>query len=419
MTTPTNMHNSATALKIQQDADPSANAAPALSQTEREMLEGQCQAERHRAGVFGQPAPAGAASARNGKGAGEPQAPAPTNAATGRQRGNRAGLFSELFADFCSDNVIYLSAYLPGDERLPERPAEAAALFARHNIEPLSAGICEPAPEDDDRAQESEHDTPVGDDIAEDDIAPQQHPGPGIVEQRAAENEQYLDRSVDPETLSIPLVTFPKLNRVIPQSETICAGWSAFVDAIAPTPAPVVPEKKDVPYVIAGTLQEAPLSKAAQAELHRVGKDAEIGKARSNKHIPSLGPAFLLDDDTVDGDVFDREARLRALGLAAFIYSSHSYGFGKMGGRVGVCLNRPYRPDEHKPLWYGISHLLGGGFDEAGQTLSQCYGIHARRSNNAPHKRVVLDGAALNVDALVALGRRLMLAKKAPCCGEP
>jgi hypothetical protein len=219
---------------------------------------------------------------------------------------------------------------------------------------------------------------------------------------------------VDPETLPIPLVVFPKLTRVIPQSETICAGWSAFINAITPTPAPIVQEKKDVPYVIAGTLQDAPLSKAAQSELQRAGKDAVIGKARSNKHTASLGPAFLLDDDTIDGDVFDREAKLKALGIAAVIYSSHSYGFGKMGGRVGVCLNRPYTPDEHKPLWYGISHLLGGGFDQAGQTLSQCYGMHARRSNDAPHKRVVLPGVALNVDALVALGRRVMPTKKAP-----
>src|SRR5262249_40129150 len=83
------------------------------------------------------------------------------------------------------------------------------------------------------------------------------------------------------------------------------------------------------------------------------------------------------------------------------------------GGRVALCLNQPYRPDEHKPLWHGISHLLGGGFDAAGQTLSQCYGMHARRSHDAPHKCVRLDGAALNVDALVALGRRLMLAKGA------
>ena len=229
--------------------------------------------------------------------------------------------------------------------------------------------------------------------------------------------EQCLDRSIDPEKLFIPFVLFPRLNRVIPQSETISAGWSAFIDAVAPTPAPVVQEKKDVPCVIAGTLQEAPLSEAAQSELHKAGKDAETGKARSNKHVESLGPGFLPDDD---GDVLAREAVLRAWGCAACIYTSYSYGSVKKGatepskgGRVALCLNRPYRPDEHKPLWYGICHLLNGRFDKAGRTLSQCYGTHARRSNDAPHERVVLDGAALNVDALVALGRRVMPAKKA------
>jgi hypothetical protein len=45
-------------------------------------------------------------------------------------------------------------------------------------------------------------------------VAPQQHKPPAV-EQRAAENEQYLDRSIDPEKLFIPLVRFPRLNRVI------------------------------------------------------------------------------------------------------------------------------------------------------------------------------------------------------------
>jgi hypothetical protein len=116
-----------------------------------------------------------------------------------------------------------------------------------------------------------------------------------------------------------------------------------------------------------------------------------------------------MDDDVIDGDVFNREARLRELGIAAVIYSSHSYGFGKMGGRVCVCLNRSYRPDEHKVIWHAISHLLGGGFDKAGR--SPGYGMHARRSHDAPHNRVVLDGVALNADALVALGRQMMPAR--------
>ena len=179
-----------------------------------------------------------------------------------------------------------------------------------------------------------------------------------------------------------------------------------------------------MPYVIGGTLQEAPLSEAARKELRRLGKDAETGKARSNKNIPSLGPGLLLDDD---GDVLAREAVLRALGCAACIYTSHSYGTIKKGaaeaskgGRVVLCLNREYSPDEHQLLWDGINHLLGGGFDKAGRTRSQCYGMHARRSTEAPYKRVVIEGAALNVDALVALGRSLQPAKKAPAAaGKP
>lgn len=78
-------------------------------------------------------------------------------------------------------------------------------------------------------------------------VAPQQHKQPVAVELRVAGSEQYLDRSVDIERLLLPLVVFPKLTRVIPQSDTAHPGWSAFIDAIAPTPAPVVVEKKDVP----------------------------------------------------------------------------------------------------------------------------------------------------------------------------
>jgi hypothetical protein len=71
--------------------------------------------------------------------------------------------------------------------------------------------------------------------VLEQPVAPQQHKQPAV-EQRVGENE---DRSVDPETLSIPLVVFPGLYNVIPTCQTTCSGWSAFVDATAPTPAPV------------------------------------------------------------------------------------------------------------------------------------------------------------------------------------
>jgi hypothetical protein len=131
--------------------------------------------------------------------------------------------------------------------------------------------------------------------------------------------EQYLDRSVDLEALSIPLVEFTGLYRVIPTSETAFAGWSAAINAVAPTPPPIIKNKSDVPYVIAGELKEAVLSNAARDQLREAGINAETGKARSNDCVAFQGPAFLLDDD---GDVLAREAVLRALGCAACIYTS-------------------------------------------------------------------------------------------------
>ena len=415
MTTPTNKQGSATTLKNQQrtlareDDNPGTEPLPQLD----ELLESLRQAQRHKRMLHGAADAAAndaSPSSGNADSDGEFQTSAPTNPA------------SQQFEDV-SDNVIFLpSALAEPDEE------DDGGWEPEHNYEEDDGGW-EPEHDDEenDGGWEPQHDTPAADDIAaspahygaaEDDIAPQQDLGPGIAEQRAAENEQYLDRSVDPETLSIPLVVFPSLYKVIPTRESACAGWSAFIDAIAPKTPLIAKQKPDVPYVIAGPLQEAPLSKAAQEQLREAGINAATGKARSNKHIPSLGPGFLLDDD---GDVFAREAVLRALGCAACIYTSYSYGTIKKGaaepskgGRVVLCLNRPYTPGENKPLWSGISHLLGGGFDEAGQTLSQSYGMHACRNADAQHKRLPLDGAALNVDALVALGRRLMPAKKAP-----
>jgi hypothetical protein len=66
MTTPTNNHNNASASKTQQDANPSApNAAPELSQTEREMQESRRQAER-RARMFQRPSSDPVSSASSG-----------------------------------------------------------------------------------------------------------------------------------------------------------------------------------------------------------------------------------------------------------------------------------------------------------------------------------------------------------------
>jgi len=217
--------------------------------------------------------------------------------------------------------------------------------------------------------------------------------------------EEYLDRNVDLETLQIPLTRFPGVKRTIPDAELVCEGWRELIAEIAPSPAPAIAEKKYVPYYIAGTLKEAEfVGKTREQALKK--ERPTFGKQRSSKHITSLGPAMLLDDD---GNVLAREARLGALGAAAILYTSHSYGFVKegkkepsQGGRTVLLGNRQWSPDEHSLLWDGIEHLLGGGFDEHSRSAALCYGRHARRSEGAPYKCVVIEGAVLDVDAVIA-----------------
>jgi hypothetical protein len=222
---------------------------------------------------------------------------------------------------------------------------------------------------------------------------------------------KYLDTSLDLGSLRIPFARFPGIKRVVPEQETICLGWSEFVQEIAAEPAPVIERKDQVPYYIAGTLKEAELINSKLREQRLKEGLSTVGKQRSGAHIATLGPAILMDDD---GDVFARESALRAFGSAAVIYSSYSFGFLKgdatdlsRGGRVVLFLNRPISPSEYGPIWDAINHLLGGGFDEHGRSAALCYGRHARRSEQASYRRLTIDGAALDADALLQLGRSL------------
>jgi hypothetical protein len=222
---------------------------------------------------------------------------------------------------------------------------------------------------------------------------------------------QYLDQSVDIEAIPIPIARFPGLMGVVPEQETVCLGRTALLREIAPEPAPVVERKDKVAYYIAGTLKEAELKNRKLRERRLKKGQSTVGKQRSGAHIDTLGPALLLDDD---GDVFTREVALRALGAAAVIYSSYSFGFVKegatelsRGGRVALFLNRAVSVLEYGPIWDAINHLLGGGFDEHGRSPSLCYGRHARRSDQASFQRLVIDGAALDADALLELGKSL------------
>jgi Primase C terminal 2 (PriCT-2) len=222
---------------------------------------------------------------------------------------------------------------------------------------------------------------------------------------------RYLAPTVDLRSLPIPMVKFPGMKRVIPTREWTCIGLSALADELAPTPAPVIERKDQLPYYIAGTLKDAEITnKRVREERQRAGRST-IGRQRSSAHIDNVGPAVLLDDDN---DVFARLPDLIASGIAAIVYSSHSYGRIKegktspsAGGRVVVFLDRPVSPPEYPELWDGINDLLGGGFDTSGRSSAQCYGRHAIRANGAPHRREIVDGHALCADKLIERGRAL------------
>jgi hypothetical protein len=166
---------------------------------------------------------------------------------------------------------------------------------------------------------------------------------------------QYLAPHIDLDRMPIPFVRFPGIKMVLPESEATCWGWSEFVNEVAPDPAPVFNRKDYVPSYIAGTLKEAELVNEKLREERLAKGLSTIGKQRSSKHNETLGPAVLFDDD---GDVFAREAALRAFGAAAAIYSSFSFGFSKaegllpaQGGRVVLLLNRAVSPSEYGPIW--------------------------------------------------------------------
>ena len=234
---------------------------------------------------------------------------------------------------------------------------------------------------------------------------------------------QYLDQSVDIEALPIPIARFPGLKGVVPEQETIFCGLSALLQETAPDPAPVFERKDQVPYYIAGTLKEAELKNLKLRERRLKNGQSTVGKQRSGSRIRTLGPALFMDDD---GDVFTRAAGLRTLGAAAVIYSSYSFGSLKgsatepsRGGRVVLLLNREVSPSEYGLIWDATNHLLGGGFDEHGRSSALCYGRHARRSDQAPFQRLVIDGAALDAEALLELGKSLRPARSSDVPSQP
>ena len=78
-----------------------------------------------------------------------------------------------------------------------------------------------------------------------------------------------------------------------------------------------------------------------------------------------------------------------------------------LGGRLAVVMHRGVSPEEYRLVWDAISHLLGDGFDEAGASVAQCYGQHARGSADTKSQRIILSGDVLDADALIEFGQTL------------
>jgi hypothetical protein len=237
---------------------------------------------------------------------------------------------------------------------------------------------------------------------------------PKVTELRQGQPGKFVTRQVDLKFLSSTagtLVLFPSLFKVEPVWESTVD--TTIIECLArlapPEPAKVIVQKNRVPYAIAGVLKEAETINKLRAERIAAGLPT-IGKQRSSGHIASLGPLLILDDD---GDVFARIPKLRARGWFAMVYSSWSYMFEKTNagpeprGRVVLLLNRAITPGEYLLAWDAINEVLGGGFDESGQSIALCYGIHARRSDDAPFRKEFVAGGVIDADALIELGRSL------------
>ena len=84
-----------------------------------------------------------------------------------------------------------------------------------------------------------------------------------------------------------------------------------------------------------------------------------------------------------------------------------------------MLLNREVSPSEYGLIWDATNHLLGGGFDEHGRSSALCYGRHARRSDQAPFQRLVIDGAALDAEGLLELGKSLRPARSGQVPNQP
>jgi len=178
------------------------------------------------------------------------------------------------------------------------------------------------------------------------------------------------------------------------------------INLIAPEIPQISADKANLRYFICSGLRDAPLvSKTLEIAISR-GLPT-TGKQRSASHVIE-GCLVKLDLDSIsEPDLRVLLAKLKFLGLAYALYTTHSHGV-KPGirARLILFLDRSLPSLEYKSAVLALSkELLGKSLDESEALLSQqasVYCAHPDRKHLA-RRKVDLDGYCISADFLLSI----------------
>ena len=178
------------------------------------------------------------------------------------------------------------------------------------------------------------------------------------------------------------------------------------INLIAPEIPQISADKANIRYFVCSGLRDAPLvSKTLEIAISR-GLPT-TGKQRSASHVIE-GCLVKLDLDSIsEPDLRVLLAKLKFLGLAYALYTTHSHGV-KPGirARLILFLDRSLPSLEYKSAVLALSkELLGKSLDESEALLSQqasVYCAHPDRKHLA-RRKVDLDGYCISADFLLSI----------------
>jgi len=179
-----------------------------------------------------------------------------------------------------------------------------------------------------------------------------------------------------------------------------------LIKIAAPATPQIIADKANARHFVCSSLREAPLvGKTLEIALN---KDLPtIGKQRSASHVIE-GCVIKLDLDSISKpDLMALLAKLKLLGLAYALYTTHSHGV-KPGirARLILFLDRSLPPLAYKAAVLALAkELLGQSLDESEALLSQqasIYCAHPDRKHLA-RRKVDLDGYCISADYLLSI----------------